>query len=291
MLKSFFLAFLVMAAPAAAESPKASLGELLAADRAFSAASAKAEPVAGITAMLDDEAAMPLAGKGILVGKSAVTDAFKASPAFKDGHVTWAPVRGGISADGTQGFTYGFLTAGSGDPAKRNRKYLAYWVKRPAGWRVVAYRQQPREAGDVSTAMFEPALPSFTAKAKENTKLIAANQASLAAAEKSFSDRAQVVGLKKAFGEYGRADAMNMYSGAGFSYGLDAVVANFKEEGPAKIHWATERSFVASSGDLGVSIGVIRPNTPPKAGEPDGFPFFTVWKRDTANSPWRYIAE
>ena len=84
---------------------------------------------------------------------------------------------------------------------------------------------------------------------------------------------------------------MNMYSGACFSYGLDAVVANFKDEGPAKIHWSTERSFVASSGDLGVSIGVIRPNTPPKAGEPEGFPFFTIWKRDTPASPWRYIAE
>ena len=70
-------------------------------------------------------------------------------------------------------------------------------------------------------------------------------------------------------------------------YGLDAVTADFKEEGPAKIHWSTERSFVASSGDLGVSIGMIRPNEPPKAGEPDGFPFFTVWKRD---APERALA-
>ncbi len=291
MLRALFLALLVIAVPAAAKSPKTALDELLAADRAFAAASAKADPVAGITAMLDEEAAMPLAGKGIIVGKPAVTEAFKASPAFKEGHVTWAPVRGGISADGTQGFTYGFLSVGSGEPARRNRKYLAYWVKRPAGWRVVAYRQQPREAGDVSTAMFEPALPGFDAKPKADAKLIAANQASLAAAEKAFSDRAQIVGLKQSFAENGRADAMNMYSGTGFSYGLDAVVAGFKEEGPAKIHWSTERSFVASSGDLGVSVGMIRPNDPPKAGEPDGFPFFTVWKRDNPGAPWKYIAE
>ena len=153
MLRTLLLALLVLAAPAAAKSPKAALNELLAADRAFSAASAKAEPVAGITAMLDDQVAMPLPGKGVLVGKAAVTDAFKASPAFKEGHVTWTPVRGGISADGTQGFTYGFLNVGSGDEAKRNRKYLAYWIKRPTGWRVVAYRQIPREAGTVSTLL------------------------------------------------------------------------------------------------------------------------------------------
>ena len=139
--------------------------------------------------------------------------------------------------------------------------------------------------------MLPPALPGFTAEAKTDAALIAKNTASLAAAEKAFSDRAQIVGLKKAFGEYGRPDAMNMYAGAGFSVGLDAVVANFKEEGPATIHWGTERSFVASSGDLGVSIGTIRHNVPPKAGEPDGFAFFTVWRRDRPGAPWRYIAE
>jgi ketosteroid isomerase-like protein len=289
MLRALFLALLVFAAPAAARSPKAVLADLLAADRAFAAASAKGEPLAGVMAMMDDEITVPIPGKGLIIGKPAVTEAYRACPCFKEGRVTWAPVRGGISADGTQGFTYGFLTASAGDPAKRDRKYIAYWVKRPAGWRVVAYRHIPREAGDVSTAMFAPALPRFTAKA--DAKRIAAHQASLAAAEKAFSDRAQVVGLKRAFGEYGRPDAMNMYAGAGFAYGLDAVVANFKDEGPAKVHWSTERSFVASSGDLGVSIGMIRPNTPPKAGEPEGFPFFTVWKRERPGAPWRYIAE
>ncbi len=288
MLPALFLALLFLAAPATAKS---GLDDLLAADRAFAVQSAKLDPVAGITAMLDDEAATPLPGKGVLVGKAAMIEAFRASPAFKDGHVSWAPVRGGISADGTQGFTYGFLSVGSGDPAKRDRKYLAYWVRRSAGWRVVAYRQIPREAGAVSTAMMAAALPGFTAKVKSNAKRIAAHQASLAAAEKAFSDRAQVVGLKQAFREYGRQDSMNMYSGAGFTIGADAIAANFKEEGPARIHWGTERSFVASSGDLGVSIGMIRPNAPPKAGEPEGFPFFTVWKREKRGAPWKYIAE
>ena len=291
MLRALLIGLLFLAAPATAKSPKASLEELLAADRAFAAASANAEPLAGVMAMMDDEVTVPIPGKGIIVGRPAVAEAYRACPCFKEGHVTWAPVRGGISADGTQGFTYGFLNASAGDPAKRNRKYLAYWMKRPAGWRVVAFRHIPREAGEVSTAMFDPALPGFTAKPRTDAATIAAHAKSLADAEKSFSDRAQIVGLKQAFGEYGRKDAMNMYSGAGFAYGLDAVVAGFKEEGPAKIHWGTERSFVASSGDLGVSIGTIRPNVPPKAGQPDGFPFFTVWKRDKPGAPWRYIAE
>ena len=291
MLRALLLAFLFIAAPAAAQSPQAALNELLAADRAFASGAASLDPVAGITAMLDDEAAMPLPGKGILTGKAAATEAFRASPAFKDGHVNWAPVRGGISADGTHGFTYGFLTVGSGDETKRNRKYLSYWVKRPAGWRVVAYRQLPRDAGEISTTMMEPALPAFTAQPIANPELVARHQQSLAAAEKSFSDHAQNVGLKTAFRDFGRADAMNMWGGANFRVGLDAIATGFPEEGPAKINWSTEKSYVASSGDLGVSIGMIRPNDPPKAGEPDGFPFFTVWKREGPDQPWRYIAE
>ena len=51
--------------------------------------------------------------------------------------------------------------------------------------------------------------------------------------------------------------------------------------------WLVER-FAASSGDLGVSIGIIRPNDPK---ETQSFPFFTVWRRDGPDKPWRYIAE
>lgn len=290
MLRALMLALFFIAAPAAAQTPQAALDELLAADRNFAAASARSEPVDGVTAMLDDEAVMPLPGKGIIAGKAAVTEAFKASPAFKGGNVTWQPVRGGISADGTQGFTYGFVSVGSGDETKRNRKYLSYWIKRPAGWRVVAYRQLPRDAGDISTDMMEPSLPAFTAQPLANPEVVARHQQSLAAAEKSFSDHAQNVGLKTAFRDFGREDAMNMWGGANFRVGLDAIATGFPEEGPAKINWSTDKSFVASSGDLGVSIGMIRSNEP-KPGEPEGFPFFTVWKRESPDQPWRYIAE
>ena len=122
-----------------------------------------------------------------------------------------------------------------GDPARRERKYLSYWVKRPDGWRVVAYRQTVREApGDVSKDLLAPSLPTFTAAPQNDAALSDSIKNSIAAAEKAFSDRAQVVGLKKAFHEYGREDAMNMYAGSGFSIGLDAIVANFKEEGPPR---------------------------------------------------------
>ena len=59
----------------------------------------------------------------------------------------WAPIRAGVSADGLQGFTFGYLSLDAGDPARRERKYLSYWVRRAEGWRVVAYRQGPGAPG------------------------------------------------------------------------------------------------------------------------------------------------
>jgi hypothetical protein len=290
MFRAFLILLGLFAAQAVAQpaDPQAAVEELLAADRAFSTAAAKAtNPVMIFEIMLDAEATMP-SPKGNAIGRDAVLALFRENPSYREGKVSWAPVRGGISADGTQGFTYGFLSVTGGDPSRRERKYLAYWVNQPEGWRVVAYRQQVRPPGEVSKDMIAPSLPAFTAEPKDDPELIANHNRSVAAAEKAFSDRAQVVGLKQAFGEFGRPDAMNMYGGAGFAYGLEAVTAGFKEEGPAKIHWSTERSFAASSGDLAVSIGTIRSNDP-KDGA--GFPFFTIWRRDGPDQPWRYVAE
>ena len=290
MFRTILLALFFLAAPSAAKpaDPRSAVNDLLAADLTFSVEAAKAsDPVAGISMMFDEDVVMP-SPKGHAIGREAVVALFRENPSYKEGIVSWAPVRGGISADATQGFTYGFLTVSGGDPARRDRKYLAYWIKRPEGWRVVAYRQQVRQPGEVSKDMLPPSLPAEATDPVSDPAVIVGHQASIAAAEKSFSDHAQKVGLKTAFRDFGRADAMNMYGGAGFAVGLDAVVAGFKEEGPAQIHWSTERSFAASSGDLGVSIGTIRSNDPAKN---EAFPFFTVWRRDGPDQPWRYIAE
>jgi hypothetical protein len=140
--------------------------------------------------------------------------------------------------------------------------------------------------------MMAPSLPGFAARQSRDARLIEGHRAGLAAAEHAFSDRAQQVGLRVAFREFGREDAMNMYRGAGFDVGLDAVTGNFDAgETTSPVSWSTERSFVASSGDLGVSIGTIRTNRPGANGRPDSFPFFTVWRRDGPTAPWRYIAE
>jgi ketosteroid isomerase-like protein len=295
MTRLLVLALLVLAGPALAQPRQAELRQLLAADRGFAAAAGRAATAAdGLAPMFDAEAVMPVpgAGPGFAIGRDAVIAAFRDSPAFREGSVSWSPIRGGISADGAHGFTYGYLTLTGGDPARRNRKYLAYWIRRPAGWRVAAYRQLPRAPGAVATAMLPPSLPAFAARATTRRATIDAHRITLHAAEQAFSDRAQRIGLRAAFREYGRPDAMNMGGPGPIAVGLDALTAGFPEgETSSPVSWSTERSFIASSGDIGVSIGTIRANGPVPEGQSASFPFFTVWRRDRPGAPWRYIAE
>lgn len=289
------LAALLLAAPALAQSApgQAGVDALIAADRAFSAAAARApNPAEGLASMFDAEAVMPVPGAGFARGRDAVAAAFRDSAAFGAGRVSWTPIRGGISADGNQGFTFGYLSLSAGDPARRERKYLAYWIRRPAGWRVLAYRQRVRPPGAVSLDLLPASLPAFTAAPTRDRARIETNRASLAAAEQAFSDRAQQIGLRAAFREYGRDDAMNMSEGTGFAIGPEAIAAGFPEgPAPSPVRWRTETSFVASSGDLGISIGTITTNAPAPPARPAGFPFFTIWRRDRLDAPWRYIAE
>jgi ketosteroid isomerase-like protein len=295
MSRLLLIALLFLAGPALAQPRQAELEHLLAADRAFSAAAAQAPTAAdGLAPMFDAEAVMPVpgAGPGFATGRDAVVAVFRDSRAFRESRLSWTPIRGGISADGMHGFTYGYLTLTGGDPARRNRKYLAYWIRRPQGWRVAAYRQLPRAPGPVSAAMLPPSLPAFAARPTRSRARIEAHRASLHAAEQAFSDGAQRIGLRAAFREYGLADAMNMGGPGPISVGLDALTAGFPAgETTSPVSWRTERSFIASSGDLGVSIGTIRVNGAVPEGQPASFPFFTIWRRDRPGAAWRYVAE
>jgi hypothetical protein len=293
LVASLAALILFLVAPAAhAITPQRSIDALLAADRAFSTAAAAAPaPADALAAMFDPEVVMP-GGPALAIGRDAALALLRAAPAWQSGTVSWRPVRGGISADGTQGFTYGYLTLTAGEPARRERKYLAYWIRRPEGWRVAAWRQVPRGAEGMPTEPQAPSLPASMAAPNPDPAVAARHQASLAAAEQAFSDRAQQVGLAAAFRDYGRADAMNMGNGAGFTLGGAAIAASVDDGQPtSSVRWSSTRVVAASSGDLGVSMGVIHRNTASTDGRPDALSFFTVWRRDLPDGPWRYIAE
>ena len=273
------------------QESSSAVDELLAADRAFSLASARTDLVTGLTAMFADSVTMPLPTGQWATGVADVREALRSNPANPTSRITWTPVRGGVSADGMHGFTLGYMTLRTADSTVVPLKYIAYWVKEPRGWRVVAYKRNRRPDGDVSLATLPPALPVRTLAPVADTAAIGAHRRSLAAAEQAFSDEAQTIGLGAAFAKHGSADAVNMGTGPAFTIGAEAIgraIGAGSQGAGSPLSWSADRTIVASSGDLGITFGRIRTNAEPSK---PGAPFFTIWRRDSPTAPWRYVAE
>lgn len=291
------VALLLAAAPvlAAATTPQTAVDELLAADRAFSAASAKTDLVAGLSAMFAADVVIPMPPGQFATGKTAIVEALRANADNLRSRTEWTPVRGGISADAQHGFTVGYMTIHRPGDTVLPLKYLAYWVKRPEGWRVAVYKRTRANAAPPSMEPIAPALPARLVEPSADAAVLAKTQASLDEAERAFSNEAQKIGLGPAFVKFGSADAINLgrpddrviVTG---SENIGRMVGEGDAPGISPVSWAPERVIVASSGDLGVTIGWIRPNTP-TPDRPAQNPFFTIWRRATLSSPWRYIAE
>jgi ketosteroid isomerase-like protein len=270
--------------------PAAAVDELLAADRAFAADAAK-RGLAGLTAMFDREVIMPLPNGTMARGKAAAEAALRASPANLTGRPSWSPVRGGISADGRHGFTFGYMTVATPGAPERLMKYMSYWVKGAEGWRVAAFKRSPRPDGEL-TAPLPPSLPPQIDASTPTAAVRDDDKASLAAAERAFSDQARLIGLGAAFAKFGSEDAANMGRGAAFTLGPKSIGAEIDAGAPPALSWASDGVTVAGSGDLGVSWGMIRMEAGAYPERATGIiPFFTVWRRPSRSEPWRYIAE
>jgi hypothetical protein len=142
-----------------------------------------------------------------------------------------------------------------------------------------------------------PALPPRLVPPTEDPAVLAEHRAGLAAAERSFSDEAQRIGLGPAFARWGSADAVNMGGPDSPEFVVGAEAIGRAVAGPdpvpgSPLSWSSDDVLVASSGDLGVSIGWLRPNQRASDGStPQPIPFFTVWRRAGPGEPWRYVAE
>jgi hypothetical protein len=275
------------------QTPQQIADELLAADRAFSAAGAKTDLISGLSAMFAADVAMPAPG-GIAYGSQKAIEALRSNNANAGATATWTPARVAISTDGFHGFTAGFMTITRADGSVNPAKYLAYWEKQKDGWRVRAYKRAPaKEAAPETnvTYLLPPRIMvSMLTPAKYERDL-----ESLLNAEKSFAAAAQEIGLGPAFKEYGSAEAINLGGGGipGFVWGNDKIAVAVSENQPAagsSVNWGPEKAIIAITGDFGVTIGYITPNKPgPDGKTPPSQPFFTIWRKEAG--VWRYIAE
>lgn len=269
---------------------------LMEADRSFAARAARADMVTALSAMFADGVIMPAPAGVFSTGKNAVLVALRASPDAAMSRVSWTPVRVGVSSDGEHGFTFGYMTQRKADSSKVALKYMAYWVRDRGVWRVVAYKRARADASPADTSRMAPVLPFLITKSTADAAALTALRQDLMAAEKAFSDEAQKVGLGNAFGKFGRDDAVNMGgpTSAAFVVGAPAIskLVGGADMNASPVAWSADTAFVASSGDLGITFGVIRRNNAPTdATAVPGSSFFTIWMRADAKSPWRYVAE
>lgn len=279
---------------AQSQTPQQIADELLAADRAFSEASAKTDLISGLSAMFASDVAMPTP-TGVVYGSQKAVDALRANPANTGAKAVWTPARVALSTDGTHGFTAGFMTITRADGTVNPAKYLGYWERQGSGWRLLAYKRTPAKSAAPAVPV-SYLLPKQIIAAKLDAASIAKNRESLAEAERSFSRDAQTMGIGEAFKKYGSPDAINLGDPdtLTFRVGNEAIGEGVGSGQPPKtspVNWGPEKTIIAASGEFGVTIGYIVRNTPGADGKiPPGQPFFTIWRKE-AGGVWRYIAE
>ncbi len=277
------------------ETPASVAQSLFAADSGFAASAASVDIASAFSPMLTDGVIMPGVRGAFAVGKAAVIAAIMAGPDSVTARLTWHPLRVGVSGDGAQGFSFGYMTENRPGTPPVPFKYMAYWVRTGGSWQVAAYKRSRASSPPQNPERLAPALPRVLVAVKRDAAHDRELRLELMQVERSFSDESQVRGLGHAFAMYGSADAVNM-GGPAAEFVVSALdIAQHVSGGDMQASpfiWSADTAIVATSGDLGVTIGVIHPKSPPPGADPNaGYPFFTIWRRAAARAPWRFVAE
>ena len=271
------------------------LSALLAADRAHAAASASSL-VAGFPASLADDAVFLYPGRPIAQGRDAADALLRSLPNAAGRTMTWRPVLGGVSADGTRGYTVGYgerqgMTESSASPWI---KYIAFWRRDDAGhWRVAAWALSGGAPGAPDTA---PAACSSSgvgvasaasASGGEAAAATASTRDAVRRADSSFAALAARAGAAEAFGTYVADGGASLGGGAELTCGRDAVRRSFASVAPGALVWEPRLADGAASGDLGFTVGVatIRGELTSHYSK-----YLTVWRKQPGGE-WRFVAD
>ncbi|MEP6833705.1 MAG: nuclear transport factor 2 family protein [Gemmatimonas sp.] len=281
------------AAGASAATPAQNRAALLTADKTFGSNSANTDLISGLSAMFADSVTLIALGEQFH-GVSAAREALGRNADNAKSTITWTPIQGDVSADGNIGYTMGFTTWKKPDGSQVPGKYVAFWAKQRGAWRVLVYKRTARAAGDV--AIVEEAAP--VKPAPGNAQYSAADSTRFAheldAAERGFSDQAAVIGLGAAFTKNSATDAHHTggATDADFRRGPADIGAGISAGGEpplGSIKWAPDVVYVARSGDLGITFGMI--TIAQATGAPRRVSYLTVWKRNSVTDPWKLAIE
>jgi ketosteroid isomerase-like protein len=271
--------------------------ELLAADRAYSAASAAGGNfVEGLVATLAEDVIYLPAGGNFYRGREAVRTLLSSNPSNPFSTYKWTPVRGDVSADGTLGYTYGYYSLDippfNGRPARTALgKYAAAWRKENGAWKATVLLRNPRPEGPVSETppagyespdtKHERHFPNDHRTSALESMLD--NDRAFSAVAESSRDFAGTLAA------FAAPDGATNGGGAEFAWGPDAIRADaFPPPAEHSFLWEPVEGDVAESGDLGFSVGIATERLR-ATGEVLGYTkYLSIWKRQN-DGRWRFV--
>ena len=232
-------------------------------------------------------------GLPIVRGLDVVRSILAAEPLANSSTVRWQPVRAEASSDGRSGYSFGYTvysTPGTGSATLRIDRYIAYWRKEPAGWKIAAYAETYGStppafphAVDVGSAMLADVDMSRRTGALDAVR----------SADADFARDAGRRGTGEAFGLYAAEDAQ-IFSGPGdLITGPQAIAQSFgPRDDKSSLAWRPVEGEVAASGDLGFTVGnaVFTGEREDGAAVVRYTKYLTVWKKQR-DGRWRYVVD
>ena len=280
-------------APTPARSP--ARDTLLADDLLRADSSRRLGAVNGTVAWLDDDVAYLRAGVPAVYGREYVAALLKETTSAVGTPVQWQPLGGGISRDARFGYTYGVaeVAQGTTGPSGEQRapmrleRYIAVWRRGDrTPWRIIAYAEVGAPmVPDVALGGTAP--PGEPVKGKE-----ASVRDELRQTDTDFSDAASRSGVGAAFSSYVAPDGV-MFAGSEIVRGPDEVRDLFAAgSSRTSLAWRPVHSGVASSGDLGFTVGEYVSTGPNASGAvTQRFgKYLTVWRKQR-DGAWRFVVD
>jgi hypothetical protein len=247
-------------------------------------------PVAGMLALLDPDVAFLRAGVPVTYGREAARALLVAGLSARpnSGAFSWQPLGGGVSYDLRSAYTFGVAARGAATGARLER-YIAFW-QRTLGqpWRVVAYAEVNGPPGmevPLSATQLSPPVRQRSREAVEAA-------ARIRSVDSLFSDLADRMGTAYAFSNtvarYGA-----VFGGTRLIVGPDAVKEFYaSQNGGTALTWRPVYGVVASSGDLGFTIGesTATGRGPSGAAVQRFGKYITVWQRQP-DGAWKFVID
>lgn len=275
--------------PAAARG--SSVGELLAADSAWSAHWREAGFVRAFTDIATADVFYLTAGHPTIRGPRSVAQLLASDSTLIPAPVAERALKVGISADLDFGYTCGYTKTTGVDTAAAHGRYLAVWKRIDGRWRLAALALTRTSATTDSARLLVDEPPAITEAKRESAE---SARTRVLQADSSFSALATKTSVAEAFAQYAAADAVSMSGEGSMPVGPDAIRQMFSGVPPGfRMIWAPVAADAAGSGDLAFTVGEAILTVPGDAAHPTRTSYskyLTIWQKQ-ANGEWRFVAD